>query len=352
MRRQTWEKEWFMKALGVVYACVGLGICGIWATGCGMVNSDEFRGGVPTRDTVALNVPGAAATGALTVSNGVRSALLGQQADTYVTTRDVTAIVNGGTYSVLTLVRTIVDYPASSVSGDVAVWGPHTEPLSANTWRLTVTGLAPHQFQWLLEARAKTDPDTAFMTIISGTHAEALDAGGRPMEGFGSGNFSIDWDAAAKLPQHDNNVGNAAFTYSRESPTAAVSVDVDFKGIKDDKTGEIHDALYRYGATPGNGGDLQYASDQDAYPGPGPTGTAKEHFTIHSRWQETGAGRCDVQISGGDLTAVLPAGAAGSECWDSNFLSVYRNVAYDPDPAGKWGDEASCAFIPAEYAAI
>ena len=85
-----------MKRLALVCASVGLGL---W-TGCGAISGDDFRGGVPTRDTVALNVPGAAATGALTVSNGVQSALLGQQADTYVTTRDVTAIVNGGIVSI------------------------------------------------------------------------------------------------------------------------------------------------------------------------------------------------------------------------------------------------------------
>jgi hypothetical protein len=338
----------YMKRLALVCATVGIGA---W-TGCGAINSDDFRDGTPTRDTVSLAVPGGSSSGALTVTNGVQSALLGEQADTYRTTVAVTGIVNGGTYAVLTLVRTIVDYPATSINGDTAVWGPHTDPLSPNTWRLTVTRLAPHQFQWLLEARAKTDPDTSFMTIIAGAHTQALDAGGQPMEGFGSGNFNVDWDNAAKLPQHDANVGNATFNYTRLSPADMTGVDVDFKGIKDDKTGEIHDALYRYTATPGAGGDLQYASNQDVFPGPGPTGTAQEHFTFHSRWQETGAGRCDVQISGGDLTSVLPAGASGSECWNPNFASVYRNAAYDPNPAGQWGVETDCAFTPASFASI
>jgi hypothetical protein len=346
----TTKKERYMERLALMCACVGMTAAA--AAGCGMVDSDGFRGGVPTRDTVALRVPGADATGALTVTDGVQSALVGQKADTYVTTRAITAVVNGGTYAVLTLVRTIIDFPASSVSGDTAVWGPHTEPLSPNTWRLTVSRLAPHQFHWLLEARAKTAADSAFVTIISGTHTEALGAGGRPLEGFGSGDFAVDWDAAATLPEHDNNVGKAAFTYARVSPAAVVTVDVDFHGIKDDKTGEIHDALYRYGETPGAGGQLDYAADQDVSPGPGPTGTAKEHFTVHSRWQETGAGRCDVRISGGDLTGTAFDGTAGSECWDSNFLSSFRDVAYDPDPNGKWGAETSCAFSPAAYSTL
>ena len=73
-------------------ACVGLTAAA--AAGCGMVDGDEFRGGVPTHDTVALRVPGADATGALTASEGVQSALLGQKADTYVTTRTITAVLS------------------------------------------------------------------------------------------------------------------------------------------------------------------------------------------------------------------------------------------------------------------
>jgi hypothetical protein len=342
----------------LVLVCASVGLVTAAAAGCGQGNSgDDFRGGVPTRDAVSLQVPGADATGALTIqggsgTTGVTSALLGDRADTYVTTRTITATVNGGTYSVLTLVKTIIDYPPSSVSGNVAVWGPYTDALSPNTWRLTVTRLAPHQFAWLFEARAKTDPDTAFMTIISGTHTEAVGPDGRGVEGFGNGDFAINWDATQKLPEHDNNVGNAAFTYARPSISDPVTVAVNFTGIQDHTTGEIFNAVYAYAATPGAGGDLQYAADQDVTPGPGPTGTAKEHLTVHSRWQETGAGRCDVKIAGGDLAATYPDGVVGSECWDSNFASVYRNVSFDPDPNGKWGAEASCAFTPAVYASL
>jgi hypothetical protein len=126
-----------------------------------------------------------------------------------------------------------------------------------------------------------------------------------------------------------------------------VTVNVDFTGIRDDKTSEIFDASYRYTSTPGQGGKLRYAEDKDNVPAPGNTGTAKEHFTIESRWTEQGVGRCDLQDSGGDLMSTV---AHGSECWDSKFDSVYRNLEY-PDPAGNWGAETACtAFPAAEYA--
>ncbi len=88
-------------------------------------------------------------------------------------------------------------------------------------------------------------------------HTRAVDAQGNPMEGFGSGNFVIDWDAADTLPQHDTNVGQMAFTYSRLSPTTTVTNNVTFTNILDNcdpgncKThGQIFDAVYSYAATP------------------------------------------------------------------------------------------------------
>jgi hypothetical protein len=320
---------------------------------CGMHEDDSFREGVPTSDAVALKVPGgssAVAQGALAAdgTTGVRSALLGDQADLYVTTRDLTRVINGGTYSVLTLVRTIVGYPATTVASDSAVWGPYTDPLSPNTWRLTVTRVDLHSYDYRLEARAKQDPDTAFISILVGHHNALVGAKGATLEGVGSGTFSVDWDAEQTLPEHDKIVGKADFTYARQSLAEAVSIGVVFTGIKDDKTGEIFNAVYQYAATPGAGGDFQYAAHQDALPGPGPTNSALELLTIHSRWQETGAGRSDVQISGGDAP-VTPA-VTVSECWDAGFLSQYRNASYDPTTS--WGDEASCVFTPAAYSAL
>ena len=340
-----------MKRLTSMCALVGLMTALVAGAGCRKSDDDAFRGGVPTREAVVLHRPGAPddGGGATTASTsaGVTSALVGQKADTYTVTRTATELVNGGTWAVLTLVRTIVGYPATSHGIDTAVWGPYTDPLSPNTWRLTVTRMQPHVFQWLFEARGKTESDAAFRTIVSGTHTAAVDAQDDPIEGFGSGTFLIDWDAAATLPEHDANQGQAAFTYSRLTLAAVVTVDVDFTGIKDATTSEVFNAKYRYAATPGQGGTLAYAEDKDNYPGPGPTGTAKEHFTIDSRWTEDGTGRCDLEDQGGDLMTTV---AHGSECWDSSFASVYRYLEY-PDAQGNWGAESACtAFPTASYA--
>jgi hypothetical protein len=320
--------------------------------GCHVVDGSAFEGSTPTSETVALVVPGggtATATGALTDTGVRRSALLGEKADSYKFTVAISDLVNGATVAVLTLVHTVVEYPPTTVDGDTAVWGPYSEPLKANAWRLTVTRVEKHVFNWALDGKPKTADDSAFVTVLSGTHTRAVDQLNRAIRGFGSGNFSVDWNAAATLPDNDGNTGTATFTYSRLAPGAAVAVDVGFHGIKDDKTGEIFDAVYHYASTPGAGGDLKYGANQDYYPGPGPTGTAKEALALHSRWLETGAGRTDIQVSGGDLTASAGTQTA-SECWDTGFASVYKVVTYDTTQ--DWGAESSCAFATADFVTL
>jgi hypothetical protein len=156
------------------------------------------------------------------------------------------------------------------------------------------------------------------------------------------------------LPEHDAAVGVATFTYSRVAPAAQTTIDVDFRGIKDDPPSiELYDAIYRYTATPGAGGDLKYAAKRDYYPDPHPSGSAKEDFTIHSRWQESGAGRTDYQLTGGDVATDGIAPVSVSECWATSFLSTYRNVSYDPsNPAENWGTESSCSFPTASFLAL
>jgi hypothetical protein len=342
--------------LGALWGVAALGAA-VALAGCGRVDDSAFTGSVPTKDTVAAVLPGGTTTasgsltaGGLTTKKG---ALLGDTAADYKTTVAVTTIINGSVGAVLDLVKTVVSYPATSVEGEVAVWGPHTDPLRANTWRLTVTRVAPHVFNWAFDGRAKTADDTAFVTILSGNHTQSLDGAGHPMEGFGSGTFTLDWDAADTLPQHDTNVGQAAFTYSRLDPSATVTVGVTFTKIRDNcdptscnTSGQIFNALYAYSATPGDGGDLQFGADENFN-----TATAAiENLSLHSRWMETGAGRTDIQVTGGDFGTTVNT---SSECWDTNFASVFSAASYDPTNATlNSGAESSCAFSSAAFVSL
>jgi hypothetical protein len=339
----------FARLLPLLAVCLpGLAL----VPGCGLGDDNEFRDGVPSSDSVALKVPeGQSRTqGSLAAGDGVvevRGALLGQTADLYQTTRNVTVVINGGTLAMLTLVHTIVQFPPTDVGGDTAVWGPHSEPLSPNAWRLTVTRVAPHSFDYVLAAKPKLASDSAFIAILSGHHNVVAGPHGRAIEGLGNGTFTVDWDAAQTLPEHDKIVGRADFTYARASFSERASIGVVFTGVKDDLNGEIYNANYQYAATPGAGGDFQYAAHRDVLPGPVPTGSARELFSIHSRWLETGAGRADVMISGGESPAPAPI---VNECWDAAFASTFKNTSYDPTQT--WGQESTCVFSSASYSSL
>jgi len=325
------------------------------AGACAKDDGDDFKNGVPQSQDVALVVPGAGSGGSALTADGttaIQGGLLGEQADFYKLTRDVTGVVNTATFSVLTLVKTVTNYPPTSVETDTAVWGPYTDPLSPNTWRLTVNRVAKGQFHYVLEGKAKTAGDTGYVTVLAGDHALADPAAHRRLNlpEYGHGNFLIDWNAAQTLPEHDDNVGTAAFTYSRDQATGNVAINVTFTQVKDrDKgkdTGMLIDAGYAYAAVPGMGGTFDFKLTKDFIT----TTAALETMSIRSRWQESGAGRSDVMLTGGDL-ATVPAPATASECWDSNFLSVYMTNSYG-DATKLWGAETMCAFTPAMYSAL
>ena len=80
------------------------------------------------------------------------------------------------------------------------------------------------------------------------------------------------------------------------------------------------------------------------------TTAANETLSMHSRWMETGDGRTDVQVTGGDVGTAVDT---SNECWDSNFFSVYSAASYDPsDPNVDWGSESSCAFASAALVSL
>ncbi|MFZ5440756.1 MAG: hypothetical protein ACOZQL_12165 [Myxococcota bacterium] len=295
---------------------------------CGNDKADAFRGGIPQAKDVEMKAPGTGS--ALTGEGTRRDGLEGQTSDFYRFTRGVTVLVNGGTGAVLNLVHRITQYPATSVTNDSARWGPHTEPLSPNTWMLTVTRTAANTWDYVLQGRGKSEPDSAFRVVLSGTHVALGPT-------TGSGSFLIDFDQAHALPENDGNVGTVAVTYARPSLSDPTHIDADFTNVKDGA--QLVNARYRYAATPGQGGTLDFELDKDFV-----AGGALEHGKVRSRWLETGAGRSDVEGSGGDLQSAVTI----SECWDADFLSRYQHASYAA--ALDYGTEARCAFTSAQYA--
>jgi len=303
------------------------------AAACGLdPTTESFKDGFPRAETVALHVPTAAAAGQPLTAEGVRrDGLEGDPSFFYGVTRAVTLVVNGAVVVELSLLERITDLPPTTLSATSAVWGPYTDALSPNTWRFTVTRRAAGDYAYALEGKGKTEADTAYRTVLEGTHLSA----GRA---FGHGSFTVHWSTAATLPEHDGNVGTGTFTYARPSATDPLTVDADFNQVQDGS--QLVDLKYRFRQVPGQGGTFEFQIHKDLV-----IGAALELLTVRSRWLETGAGRADARLAGGDLATT----ATANECWDSTFLSRYFAASFAP--AAQWGTTAACSFATAEYAA-
>ncbi len=234
--------------------------------GCGrMDREEEFRSVLPTKEMVEVKTPAKSGQGLMVDSVGEQSAQ-GQTSDLYTLTRGATVLVNGGTLAVLGLVDGVTKYQPTTLTEDTAVWGPHTEALARNTWKLTVKKTGDNTYSYTVSAKAKDAADSAFVDVIVGSHTAAVNEADEPMKGFGQGEFTLDWDKAQTLPEHDNNVGRMTVKYSRQDATSAVTVDAAFVQVKDgnDATKRV-DANYGYKALPSQGGEFDFKLTQDWY---------------------------------------------------------------------------------------
>jgi hypothetical protein len=313
---------------------------------------DEFREGLPSKQMVQVKEPGNS-TGQKLESGEVSgmAPALGQRSEFYTFTRGATVIVNGGTAFVLNLLEEITQHTPTSLEGDVAVWGPHTDALSPTTWKLTVTKKGEHSYEYKLEGKGKTEADSAFKTILSGTHTITVDAQGNRMRDFGTGNLLIDWDAAQTLPEHDDNVGKLDIRYARPDAASVITVDASFRNVKDDEQPNDPaarvNADYKYKETPGAGGEFDFGLTKNF--DTDPNRPNKERLTIKSRWAQSGQGRADVKITGGDF---IVASATVSECWDANFASQYLDASWVV-PGPVYGNVSACgSFTTAIYSSL
>ena len=203
---------------------------------------------LPTADSVQIKLPEATA----------RS--VGQLAEYYVLTRQVTRDLNAGAAWVLLVVHAVVQFPATTVEDNVYTWGPWSDgALAPAEWQLVVTANDDGTYDWELEGRSKTTPEDGFLAVISG-HA---------------------------IPGDEPHRGSGDFTFD-----------------------------YAYAESADGSGDFQFALDSDFEE----NGSASEQALIRSRWLDDGEGRADALLSGGDLGGIE---VQASECWDEQFRRSY-----------------------------
>jgi len=308
---------------------LALAVLALTACGLPIGNADDFREASPSRQGIDIKVP---ANGQALESDEVgqiQQGLLGEQAAWYKTTRTVTVVVNTATAAILKLCESIVSYEPTTVTDDTAVWGPWTDSLSPNTYKFTVTKVA-NGYDYVLEGKGKTEDDSAFRKLLTGHHEPGA------TKKQGKGTFSVDWNKAAELPEHGNEIGSADFTYERNAQMD-VTVGVKFNQVADnDHPGKKVDARYAFAKKSGADGSFEFIVIN---------GKA-ESFAVKSRWQDGGAGRSDVNAK----TATGAVLGTIAECWGATFLETYYAESWNPNALQ--GKESDCVFATAEYSTL
>jgi len=268
---------------------------------------------LPTSAQVKINLPQSGQT-----------RTIGALATYYLVTRDATVTFNGGSAWVLTLIHAIVQYPVTSVSGDVYTWGPWSDALDPAEYKLDVTANTDGTFDYSLSGRNKTVAGSQFEMVITG-HADPT-----PGELQGNGEFFIDFDASKRVDPIDN--ANAKGSVDARYDLKAKHLDLHIMSTDDNNSPVAADYAYEQGAD--GSGDMTFDVQGNA------GGTALlEDMTIRSRWTANGSGRGDARVTGGDLGTVQ---AIASECWGTDFRRSYYtdNVNFQATE----GDAATCAY--------
>jgi hypothetical protein len=317
---------------------VGL-LAALCLTACEPIPVVDFKDSMPTADTTRMNLPqGAKSQGGLTT---VEQRLEGEGSGMFGVTLLTTVLVNGYTVFSLAGLGAVVSQEPTSVSGNTATFGPHTPFGSQTTWLLTVERKANNVFEYRLDGKPKDSADSEYVNVAEGEHTVAISDEGRPMRGYGEGHFTLKWEFLTRLSNEPFKKGTAEFRYSRNSPTDTVSVEVDTKEFIGNAT-TPNTARYRYSQVPGGEGSFEFGVDLNVH-WFDVIRTAQERLSIKSRWVESGEGRSDVRLSGGDLTSP----GTLNECWDNRFRSTFLRRS---DNLESWGTEAQdCVFQSAEY---
>lgn len=273
---------------------------------------EEIQRAIPTADQIKIKLPEST------------ERTIGQLANWYVATRDVTRTLNGGTVWVLILVHTIVQFPVTSVSGDTYTWGPWSEALEPAEYKLDVRAVGDGTYEYRLSGRSKTQANAQFEVVIDGL------ADPRAGDDKGSGEFSVDFDAGRRVNPIDSGDGKGTMRASYDLAKGHLDLTL----MSTDPSGAPASASYAYNEKADGSGDMVFningnIDDKEKL----------ENVTLRSRWQSTGAGRADARIKGGDLGTLQ---ATASECWDTKFGRVFYtdSVGF----AQTEGSPAACAF--------
>jgi len=301
--------------------------------------ADAFRQAVPQEESVALSGPDSSSANSTAAARPSRrtlgSAPTTPYAKWYGFTRAMRQGVNQVTAGVLGGVWAILHVPPTTLGKDVATWGPYTDELEPATYRFRITRIATDEYDYALDGRPKSSTDDAeFRAVLTG-HGY-----GKPHALHGKGEFRIDLDVAKSLDPfaHADDSGSVQVTYelphdfldnpnflprsitAKVDPAGEAEYTVESRALSD-HTGSIHVDAH-----------VDIAEEKN---------TKLEDVVIDSRWNQTGAGRADIDFAGGDLPSSIPMVDA-VECWGTDFLQSYYadSVGFSPTV----GVESACVY--------
>ncbi len=311
-------------------------ISSILAVGCIQEEGPRIGHALPRADDVRVKLPDqAAASGSLGGDGAIGSTqleALGDIADYYLVTRNVTRSLNAGAGWVLLVVHTVVQFPPTTIDGNVYTWGPHSDALDPSEWMLVVTeNDGGASYDWEMRGRDKTTPGSSFETFISG-HAVPGDTPHR-----GVGEFTLDFDAAERANPVDNSGqrGSVTVVYDLENRDGSDAfVEMHIVGVEPDEGGIDRNVEFDYAYTEAldTSGTFLFAVHNNLDDTP-----EFEDAAISSRWDVTGAGRAQISVSGGSLGDLE---VSATECWDTSFRRVF--YADDQQWAEPEGTEDAC----------
>jgi hypothetical protein len=295
--------------------------------GCSAVG-DPFVAALPTREAIAIRVPGDSPGGTSAAS---QQALLGAQADFYTLTRQISFQVNGSAATLLTMIEKAVASPPTTQSGTHTFWGPFTDALSPMTVMLAVNRVSGDDYMFFLGGKPKGAPDSVDFTGLMGGTSHRVDAA------HGSGQIDVNFTGMNAL---DPTVNRATGILSivHDNTADPRTVEAHFGNFLDGKPGSTPlNAHYQYTERADRSGTFKFLllTNFDTDPQ-----NVLEVAEVSSRWLGSGAGRADLVAMGGSLPAGVVVRAA--ECWSASFARTYytENV----DPAKTEGAASACAL--------
>lgn len=302
-------------------------------TACGLGSQQstlqDFRDAAPSAQGLSVETPWSGKSKQDLESS--QQGLLGAPAFMPGVTLLSTYVVNGGVALTLQVVGSMVATDPWKLTDDSAEWGPFTQPLWRESYRLKATR-DQAAYTYVLEGRPKASTnDKDWAVLLTGTHNVTSFKAGH-------GIFTLDGTALNRLNPFHRLVGQAQVTYARTNKSD-VTVKVAFKNAGD-VDGPKADSQYAYEQLEGGDGYFQFTAKADY----DKKSAALETFGVNSRWHDDGTGRSDVVVQGGDIVSEVRF----SECWDKALARTYYGDTVKLFPTE--GTEAACAYATASFA--